>query len=873
MSLWDRLLSPRKRMLDELDDDIRDHIAQETQDNIERGMSPEEARFAALRKFGNLTRVKEETREVWSIVWLERLWRDGRFALRMLVKNPGFTAVAVIALALGIGADTAMYTIVSGSLSWHMGLDNPDEIVAVSSTNQAHRDDLGTSYPDFRDFRSQIRSLEGLAAYDMTAVNLSDGSVPPERYWNVEMSANGFSVAEQKPMLGRDFLADDERPGAPAVVILGYHVWRDRYAQDPAIIGKTVRIDEIPHAVIGVMPPGRRFPEETDLWTPLVPDAAREKRDYRNLILFGRLRDGETLAPVRAELDGLASRLAVEYPDTNKHITANAFPIMNITGLYLMKPVILALFLAVGFVLVIACADVANMLLARATERRREIAIRAGLGAGKISILRQLLVESAVLSTLGGFFGWLTAMAGLRAFDRGLGTLERPAWLHPTLDRHALFYLAAIAIGTGILFGLAPALRLAKTDIHSVLKEGAGWAGSKRSLRLSNALVGLQMGCCVVLLSVAGLLLHSAEKLYGTPIGANTANILTMRISLPEARYRDPGSFVAFYQELQSRLVALPGVEAAGAASGLPLGGWIEFELDLEGRASEAERQPQAGGLVVSNSYFQVIQVQPARGRVFLDGDGRAASPVAVVNESFAGKFWPGEEAVGKRVRVIEEDGAGRWLSVVGVVPDILQNGRQSLERDPLIYLPFAEDPKRQMFVFARTRVPPTSLAQSFRVQLQHLDENLAAYDVQTVDEHIAVSRLSVSLFGGMCTVFAAVATLLAAVGLYGVIAHAVSQRTREIGVRIALGAGRRDIMRLVFAQGIRPVVPGLAIGLMAAFAAARLVRGGLVEVAPADPLAFAGTIVVLLGAATLGCVVPARRAMRVDPMVALRHE
>jgi putative ABC transport system permease protein len=853
--------------------EMRFHLDSLARDYQSQGLNINEAQQRAHKEFGPLELAKDECRDTMLLRWLDPLWRDIRFALRMLVKNPGFTVVAVAALALGIGADTAMYTIVVGSLSWDMGLDRRDQMAIAGSRPLADNRGIGgSSYPDFRDFRSEVKTLAGLAAYQFTPVNFSDRSGLPERYYCVEMSANGFSVVGQKPLLGRDFIAEDEKPGAPPVLILGYHVWRDRYARDAAIIGQTVRLNEVPRVVVGVMPPGRRFPEETDLWTPLVPDAAREKRDNRNLFMFGRLGDGIPFASARAELVAAARRLADQYPDTNKDMTVDVRPIMEITGLFFMKPLFYALFGAVAFVLLIASADVANMLLARAAERSREISIRVAIGAGKIPIVRQLLLESVVLSVTGGFLGWLVALGGLRWFDRGLGTLTKPVWLHLSLDRSALFYLGAISIGTGILFGLAPALRLAKTDVHAALKDGGyGTVGSKFGLGLSNTLVACQMALCVVLLAGAGLLIRSAVNLYSAPIGVNTASVLTMRVNLPEAKYAKPESQVAFHETLRNRLKALPGVEIPAIASNLPLGNWIPFSFELQGRAHDPAQPLEAGGLVVSNDYFRALEVQPKRGRVFSDVDGASGVPVAVVNETFAAKFWPGEEALGKCLRLIEQHTREPWVTVVGVVPDILQNFRQNLERDPLIYLPYAERPEREVFLVARTQVPPANLADAFRREVQRIDENLPVYDVRTLENRIAEGRLTVSLFGAICSIFAGVATLLAAIGLYAVIAHAVSQRTQEIGLRMAIGASPRDVARLIFAQGIRPLAPGLAIGLLLALAASRLLRVALVGVSPSDPLTFVAIVVVLTVAALLGCLTPLRRALRVDPVVALR--
>jgi putative ABC transport system permease protein len=871
-----RALFRRKSVEGELDDEIRFHFEQQVAKYIASGVPRDEATRRARLEFGGLDQVKEECRDARGVRIVDTVSRDIRYALRMLMKSPGFTAVAVIALALGIGTDTAMYTIVNGALSWDMGLDNRDEVVAVASTSDLRNADWSTSYPDFRDFRSQQKSLAGLAAYQMGPVNVSDADALPERYYCVEISANGFSVVGQKPLIGRDFLPADERPGAAPVVMLGYHVWRDRYASNAAILGTSITVDEIPRTVIGVMPPGRRFPEETDLWVPLVPDAARERRDNRSLILFGHLRKGVPVSAVRAEITSIAQNLATQYPTTNKGVTAVVVPIMQLTGLYFMKPMLLVLFAAVGFVLLIACADVANMLLARATERAREISIRVAIGAGKFSILRQLLIESVVLSAIGGLLAWPVAIGGLRWFDSGTGPLTtKPIWLHLTLDRNALFYLATVAIGTGILFGLAPALRLAKTDISGALKEGGGSAtvGSKSSFRLSNLLVAIQMALCVMLLVGAGLTLRSAMKMYAAPIGVDTQNVLTMRVELPTAKYVNADSWVAFHDEISKRFAALPGVELSGVASNLPMQGWLSFEMEFEGQSNDSARPPEAGGLVVSNNYFAIMRAPGVRGRLFSDIDGKSGPPVAIVNESFAAKFWPNNDALGKRVRIIDERSARAWFTVVGVVPDILQNFRDNLERDPLIYVPFSEMPQRQTFLIARTGVPPASLAEEFRHEVQNIDAKLPVFDVRTLDSRIAETRLSVSLFGAMCSVFAGIATILAAIGLYAVMAHAVNKRRREIGLRVALGATRADIAKLVLVQGVRPLIPGLVVGVVLALAASQLLRSVLRGVSPTDPATFAGTVLILIAAGVLGCVVPARRAMRVDPMTALRYE
>jgi predicted permease len=736
-----------------------------------------------------------------------------------------------------------------------------------------HQDFFG-SYPDFRDIRSQTKSLAGLAAYEFASVNLSDTKTLPERYHCVTMSANGFSVSEQTPLLGRGFLPEDERPGAPAVVVLTYFVWQDRYGKDPAILGKTIHVNNLPATVIGVMPPGRRFPEETDLWTPLIPDARAEDRSNRNLVLFGRLADGVNMAAARTELAGIASRLAKQYADTNSGLTADVETIAAITGAYNMRPLFVALWFAVGFVLLIACADVANMLLARGTGRMREISIRVAIGAGRGRIVRQLLVESVILSLLGGSLGWLVALGGLRWFDAGTGGIAKPVWLNLSLDSTAFTYLAIVSIATGILFGLAPALRLARIDLHTATKDGGvGVAGSRRVLSVSSLLVVFEMAMCIVLLAGAGLMIRSAVNLYGAPIGVQTANVLTMRVNLPEAKYPAPADQTGFHRALKSRLESLAGVEAAGIVSSLPVGGWMPVSYQLQGAAIEPGRAPQIGAIVASPGYFRALRTEPHRGRAFTDSDGVAGVPVVLVNESFAARFWPGGNALGKRLRLVKGQAVQPWLTVVGVLPDILQNFRRPLDHDPLIYLPYAEEPQREMFIVSRTRVPAGTLAEGFRRSVQNMDENLPVYDVRTLEDRLAENRLSVKLLGGMFSVFAAIALVLASIGLYAVIAHSVSRRTQEIGIRLALGGTRRDILRLVFAQGMRPLTLGMALGLLFAFGLTHVLRMVLIGVSPSDPITFGIAVFVLVAAGALGCAIPARRAVRVDPVVALRYE
>jgi predicted permease len=783
----------RRRQLDrDLEDELRFHLEMKAE---ETGDVPE-----ARRRLGNVTLLKEVCRELWAFAALESWWLDIRYAFRTLAKYNGVTLVAVVALGLGIGANTVVFSFVSGALSFDPGIDRADRVVLVSATDALGQDELSRYDPDLRNFRSQVKSLEELAAYRLSPVNWSDNSGLPERYVCVQMSASGFAVIGRQPILGRKFEAADERADATAVVVLTHGLWQDRYGKDPSIIGKIIRVDEVPRVVIGVMPAGSRFPEDTDLWIPLV----QGKADNHDPSLFGRLADGVTLAAARNEMDTIARRVANRSPNTLKGPAMDVGPVLEMYGVYHARPLFVVVLCAVGFVLLIACVNVANLLLARAPVRAREISIRIAIGAGRRRIIRQLLVESAVLSFGGGLVGWLLAFAGLRWFDASMARFPKPAWFDLSMNTRMFVYLAAISIGTAFLFGLVPALQLARVDVSNAIKNGGhGASGGTRGRRLSGTLVVFEVTLCVVLLVGAGLMIRSAVKVYGTPIGVNTANVITMRIDLPEAKYPRPDDEISFHKRLKTRIESLPGVEASAVTSNLPIWGQMDFSFEWEGMPpADGGRLPSVGGLVVSRDYFRVMQVRPRRGRVFADSDEVKGSPAVIVNEALATKFWPGEDPVGKHVRVARHGTAQSWLTIIGVIPDIHQDFQDPSAYDLLIYLPYALEPQLSTFLVSRTRVPPTTLVKAFRREVQSLDENLPVYDVRSLEDRIAQHHMNIGIFVALFTIFAAIALLLASVGLYAVVAHSVSQRTREIGLRMAVGGTARDIVWLILGQG-----------------------------------------------------------------------
>lgn len=812
---------------------------------------------------------------------METLGQDLRFGMRMLRNSPGFTIAAILAISLGIGANATVFTIANAYLFQSLPFTESERVLYISSVNHATEQGRGESYPDYHDLEAQAKSFAALGAFSRSDMDVSDHSSLPNQYKGALVTANAFSVIGWKPMLGRDFLPSDAAAGAAPAAILSYSLWENRYGKSPSILGATIRVNEIPTVVVGVMPPGMQFPGASLLWTPLVPSGDWARREVRRLTMFGRLTPEASLESAQAEMSALASRLAREYPATNQDIGAEVETYTDYFTDSDTRVIVLALLGAVGFVLLIACADVANLLLARAVTRAREVSVRIALGAGRWRVIRQFLVESVLLSAAGGVIGSLAGMWGVRIFRTTLIPEDTPDYLTFTMDHRVLAYLAAITVGSGILFGLAPALRLSRLDINGVLKDGGhGASAGVRARRVSALLVAGEMALAFVLLVGAGLMIRSFLNMAHTPIGARTDHLMSMDVLLRAGRYPTEASEINFHQQLKARLESLPGVEMVALASNLPGDGWTDLPYQLEGAAPlDPRRQPRAGAVIVGPSYFPVLEIRPRRGRVFSETDGVAGVPVAVVNETFARASWPGGNPVGKRLRLLPRTAAAPaatpqpWLTVVGVVPDVVQSDSSQGAHDPLLYVPYRQMPPRDMVVAVRTSVPPESLGNAFRREVQALDGDLPVTDLRTLDAMLWERTRNWRVYGGMFSIFAAMALLLAAVGLYAVMAHSVSQRTREIGVRMAMGASSRNILGMVFAQGMRQLAAGLAVGIAASLVLSRVLGALLVGVKPADPLTYGAVALVLALAAMLGSAIPARRAIRVDPIEALRYQ
>jgi putative ABC transport system permease protein len=801
------------------------------------------------------------------------------YALRSLRKNPGFTAVAVITLALGIGVNATVFTVTKAALFAGFPLvKNNDRVLYLSSGRGCC-----VSYPDFEDWRAQARSFEGMAVVYGSLRIVTDKSGIAESYYATEVSADTFRLIGQKPLLGRDFATSDETPGAAPVAMLTYGFWERRFGKDPAIVGRTIRMNGAPTTVIGIMPRGFSFPQKQDLWVPLVPTPEVRKRSARDKwFAFGRLAAGATTASARAEMETIGRRLSAAYPLTNQG--RNLLPFVQTFNEFFFfgneNEVYWSLWGAVGFVLLIACANLANLMLARAIGRSREISLRLALGAGRCRIVRQLLIESLLLSGVGAVAGWWIAKWGVHAYelaDRGPGM---SSWriLDYSMDYRVLGYVIAISIGTAILFGLAPALRLSKLDVNAGLKDGGhgtictSTAGGRRGKHLSGLLVTAEIALAVVLLAGAGVTIRSFLNIYSADIGVRKPNLLAMSVNLPETAYPRAESRMAFYDRVKTSLEAIPEVESVALASRVPTGGSSFFPYELAGVPPVDEKhRPMLSALIVSPGYFRTMGTAMLSGREFNDFDGSAGISSVIVNLRFASQHWPGENPLGRRLRVFDGNKPGVWRTVVGVAPNIVQNG--ALRQDPLAYLAYRQNPTGNMEVMARTRVPPGRLVNAFRRKVQEIDSDLPVLGPRTLDERLEANYWSKGLYGVLFVILAAVALLLASVGLYAVIANSVSRRIQEIGIRMAIGATARDVRRLVVMQGMRPAGVGLVLGLVASLGVNRALKSLLVQVSPDDPIALAVASAMLILAALLGCLIPARRAMRVDPMIALRHD
>ncbi|HZS04396.1 MAG TPA: ABC transporter permease [Blastocatellia bacterium] len=805
---------------------------------------------------------------------MHTVWHDLRYGLRVLFKKPGFTVVAVVALALGIGANTAIFSVVNAVLLRPLPYPNPEQLawVWVDNRREGIREDI-TSYPNFEDWRKQNQVFQGLAGVRTQRFNLT-GNGDPEEVRGASVSANFFELMGVSQMTGHGFTTEDEQEGHDQVVVLGHGLWQRRFGGDPGVVGGTISLNGRSMTVVGIMPRGFQFPDKVELWRPLAPNNdLRQARGAFWLPVIGRLKPGVTRAQAQAEMGVIGDRLEQQYPGANQGYGINVVT-MQEQMVGRIRLALLVLLGAVAFVLLIACANVANLLLVRAASRQREIAIRAALGASRWRVVRQLLTESVLLAVAGGVIGLVVARWGLDLLVT-LGPRDLPRLESVGLDRTVLFFTLGLSLLTGIVFGLVPALQSSRLGLNEVLKEGGrSETGGAGGGRVRGLLVATEIALSLVLLIGAGLLLRSAWRLEQVNPGFSPDHLLKVRLSLPPSKYREGTNVAAFYQQLIERLGALPGVQAVGATSSVMMNRvHASATFSIEGRPLPPQGQrPELPLDSVSPGYFEALGIPIVKGRAFTEQDKRDGLQVVIVNETMARRFWPGEDPVGKRFTFGDPGPNAQWLTVVGVVRDTKRQGLDTEVRMES-FLPHAQDPVRAMEVVVRTADNPLAMTRTVREAVWAMDRDLPLSEIQTVEqlfgERVAPRRFNLLLFG----LFAGVALVLAVVGIYGVMSYAVAQRTHEIGIRMALGAQRGDVVKLVISQGMRMVVTGVVVGLAGAFALTRLMAGLLFGVSAADPLTFALIAVLLLLVALVACYLPARRATRVDPLVALRYE
>jgi putative ABC transport system permease protein len=869
----------RKRMMEALDEDIRDHIERETQDNIERGMSPTEARYAAVRKFGNVTQIKEETRNVWSFLWLERLLEDLRFGLRLLRKNPGFTAVAMLTLALGIGANAAVFSVVYAVLLRPLPYTEPSRLVVLNE-NTPKVGDVSVSYQNFLDWRAASHTFSQMAAVHSVDFDLA-GVTQPENISGDAVSPNFLSMMGVRPILGRDFDASEEKAGTAPVVLLSYALWQSHLGGDPNAVGKPITLDGRSFTIVGVLPPTYRALDTTDVMLPIGvwatdnAGATNERGERGDMVVIGRLAPDATFAQARAEMEGIAERLAKEYPVSNDQFSVALQPIRQ-AFVGDMKTAILVLFGAVLFVLLIACANVANLFLVRGASRTKEVALRIAFGASRGRIIRQMLTESLILACLGGLVGVALAMGGIRGMAQ-LIPVDMLSGATVNLNGAVLLFVAGVVVLAAFIFGLTPALQSTKPNVQSELKEGgrSSSAGASQN-RLRGALAIAETALALILLIGAGLMMKSLYRLLQVDPGFRTERVLTMGMDLRARQYSQDPAILNFWQQLLDRVIVLPGVQSAAVGTVIPLtDSHSRSDVTIEGMALPTPgNYPHPDVHIVSPRYVETFGISLLRGRTFNTEDNEKAPLAGMINAMVARRFFPNEDPIGKRFMFGHPSATNppKWYTIVGVVSDTKLYGLANPARLE-VYIAFRQNPKNTMALVVKSGADPAALTSEIRDAVQSIDKDQPIFGISTMEKllsnSVATRRMTLVLLG----LFSGLALILGAIGIYGVISYSVAQRTHEIGIRMALGSPRLDVFRLVVGQGLKLAGIGIAIGIVGAFGLARLMSSLLYGISATDFATFAGVSILLALVALLACYVPARRAMRVDPTVALRYE
>jgi putative ABC transport system permease protein len=891
MMRWPHILRHRLRALfrkgvveQELDDELRFHLEKQIEQNAASGVGAEQARYTALRDLGGVEQIKEECRDMRRVSHVEHLFQDIRYGLRMLAKNPGFTTVAALTLALGIGANTAIFSVVSAVMLRPLPYEDPDRLVTLWERKAEVGDERNPpSAANIVDWRAGSRSFEGIALYNGHGQFNLSGNESPERVAGASISANLFEVLKLAPRLGNAFTAQQDQPGRNQVVILSDGLWRRRYRQDPGVVGKTITINGSSFDVVGVMPPGFQFPGDTgtilgnyfdppaELWVPLgLPSREWNKRSDHYLEAIARLKPGVRLDEARAEMNAIERHILVQYPREYVGSEVSLIPLhAQIAGP--VRPVLLVLWGAVALVLLIACANVANLLLARAASRQREVAIRMAVGATRSRLILQFLTESILLAMLGGALGLLASSWGVSVLRSALPQ-SFPRAQAIEVDGSVLAFTFFVAVLTGLLFGIAPTFGMSRLALAGWIKSGErGTTEDRGSHRVRDILVVCEMALALLLTIGAVLMIRSLARLEHVDPGFDRDHILTMELSLPAARYSALDQRGAFMQRVMDQMRALPGVLAVSATSQIPLSGDnMAYSVEVEGRPRTPGTFPGADMRIVTPDYFRAMGIQLVKGRTFSDRDGPGAQHVLLINARMARKSFPNEDPIGRRLTLGMGDFQGE---IVGVVDDVKHVGLDAPTNEE-VYMPYAQAPFwPNMSLILRTLTDPLELAVPARTAVLNTDPIQPASKVRTMDQVLNGSISQPRFRAGLLGVFSLLAVLLAGIGVYGVIAYSVSQRAHEIGIRMALGAKSGSVLNLVLIRGMKLAAMGLSAGLAASLVVTRVVQRMLFGIGPTDPLTLTSATVLLAAVALAATYVPARRAARVDPMVVLRHE
>ena len=865
----------RGRAEHELSREMTSHLGVLEDEYRRRGMPPAQARLAARRAMGSVALAKDLHRDARSFGWIEDLRRDLRHALRALRRAPGFTVIAVTALALGIGVNTTFFTIVDAICLRGLPIDAPDRVMAISSRDAQNRPG-NLSYAEFDELRTRTTAFGRVAAYTPTIGALADtGGQPPARIPGAYLSAGAFELLGDRPILGRTFRAEEDRPGTPAVVIIGEELWSTRYARDPGIVGRSVAVNGTPTTIIGVMPRGFQFPGNAELWRPMAnfPAAVRQSRTDRRSSVFARLAANATEDQGRADAEAIAASWRREQPASNRDLRLNVIPINQQLNPSVAQRAWIAFITAGILVLLVACANVANLLLMRAAGRGREMAIRSSIGASRGRVVRQWLVESATLAALAGLLGVFVAWGGLRALSAIIPPETLPYWMAFTIDGRVLAVTVAVCLGCVFLCGLPSALQVSRVDLRDVLTETGSTMVARPTRRWITALLAAEFAITMILVAFAVNGIRNDQDRRRTEFQINPTSLMTMSVALSGEQFGTPATRASFFERLDETIAASSGIDSVALASVMPYGGAPQWPLAIAGR-SLGDVAPTVSMVMASERYFSVLRVPIVSGRAFTSADGRPGGDAAIVNERFVRMFMRGEQPIGARIRLGPDTTA--WLEIVGVATTV----RQQLigpEPDPVVFLPFRQAPPAGATILVRTTQDPLATVSSLRNAVARLDPNLPLYRVMSYEQAVKNAVWNGRLSDTIVKSIATVALLLALIGIYAVTGYTVRRWTRELGLRIALGAEAGQIGWLVLRRVLRQLALGLTFGIIGTFLFDRAftdpATAAVSRVQLTDPLFMALVVVAIAVVAVIACLVPIRRAATIDPLEALRAE